>query len=136
MTKHDLPTEIKSLREDARIGLREMARELGMSPNGYRHYEQPERFKDPYLPMDLALRMAKVFEDKGADPAPILSLAGPADAQSTHTESVAERYRRLSPKRQRLVEALLTAMEEAEAAGPENPRSATDDPREDPEISQ
>lgn len=54
---------LKTLRREAGLSLREMARELGLSPTSYQHYE--DRFKRPYLPVDLATRVISVLARRG-----------------------------------------------------------------------
>jgi phage repressor protein C with HTH and peptisase S24 domain len=49
-----IAVQLKEAREEAGIGLREVARRLGMNPATYRHYENPDRFKSEYLPFALA----------------------------------------------------------------------------------
>lgn len=50
----NVPTRLKRLRESAGLSIRALAELLGRSGSGYAHYERPDRFKDPFLPMDLA----------------------------------------------------------------------------------
>ena len=56
---------LKAIREDAGIALREMARRLSMAPSTYAHYENPDRFKDEFLPMDIALKIAGATRPEG-----------------------------------------------------------------------
>ncbi len=46
--------QLKEAREAANLGLREVARRLGLKPTSYSHYENPDRFKSEYLPLALA----------------------------------------------------------------------------------
>jgi phage repressor protein C with HTH and peptisase S24 domain/DNA-binding transcriptional regulator YiaG len=55
--------ELRKAREASGISMREVARRLGMSPNSYRHYEQPDLFKGVYLPLEFAQKLAAVVED-------------------------------------------------------------------------
>lgn len=57
-------TKLKAIRERANIGLREMARRLKMPTSSYGHYEDPNRFKDDYLPADMAARIAEALNDE------------------------------------------------------------------------
>ena len=65
MNQDLVPTRLKRVRKNAGMGLRQMARALEMPPSSYGHYEDPGRFKDPYLPMEIAIRIADILEKKG-----------------------------------------------------------------------
>lgn len=60
--ENELPIalRLKKIRQDAGIGVREMARRIGMSVGGYRHYESPKLFKNEFLPYQLAKKIALV----------------------------------------------------------------------------
>lgn len=76
MTNSDSTSlKLKSIREAAGVGLREMARRTGMSSSTYAHYENPNRFKDDYLPLKMAHMFANALRPEGvADE--VLKLAG------------------------------------------------------------
>lgn len=57
----NVPTRLKRLRESAGLSIRALAELLGRSGSGYAHYERPDRFKDPFLPMDLAQDLARAL---------------------------------------------------------------------------
>jgi transcriptional regulator with XRE-family HTH domain len=67
-------TRLREIRESAQVGVREIARRLGMPPSSYMHYENPERFKGAFLPQQLATEIAKALEAEGQSDA-ILALA-------------------------------------------------------------
>ena len=66
---------LKATREAAGVGLREMARRVGKSPSSYGHYEDPERFKSRFLPLDLAQSFGSALRREGREEE-ILALAG------------------------------------------------------------
>lgn len=72
----DVPRRLKELRERAGIPVRTMAQRVGMSSSGYSHYETPSRFKDHYLPMTVAIQIAKAFAGTAVDPDEVMQLAG------------------------------------------------------------
>ncbi len=73
---------LREAREASGLSMREVARRLGVSPNTYRHYEDPDLFKGGYLPMDLAKSISeKVDHPKFAHDA--LRLAGVSERQSS-----------------------------------------------------
>jgi len=127
MQRQPVTEALKELREAAGVGVREMARELGMSsPASYKHYEDPKRFKAPYLPMAMAQRFAEVLETHGSSKDKVLSLAG-AEPLATHDdESIEARMARLSPGRQHILHALLSDLEAAEAAEKARPGKSPD----------
>jgi SOS-response transcriptional repressor LexA len=65
---------LKALREEAGLSMRQAADTLGMSLTGYQHYE--DRFKKPFLPVDLMRRVAGMLAGCGIEPARALALAG------------------------------------------------------------
>lgn len=71
---------LKELRGRARpkLSVREMAGKLGMSHPGYYFYERKGGFKQPYLPVDLATRIANILDQRGVDPDEVMTLAGVA----------------------------------------------------------
>lgn len=76
ISDHSVPARLAALRDKAGLSIREMAGLVGMSPSGYGHYENPERFKARYLPMAQAKLFASVFSSRGVDEADVLALAG------------------------------------------------------------
>ena len=58
-TRLPIATQLKRIRERSKVSMREMARRLGKSSSSYAHYENPERFKDKYLPYELAQQVAR-----------------------------------------------------------------------------
>lgn len=67
---------LKALRERAGLSIRALAHELGMSSSGYAHYETPERFKDAYLPVDVAQRLGPVLQRHGVPAEDVYALTG------------------------------------------------------------
>ncbi len=78
MADKSVALRLKELRGRADISLREMARRLGMPPSSYSHYENPDRFKSKYLPMDLARQIAREIADPQIK-SEIIGLAGGND---------------------------------------------------------
>jgi transcriptional regulator with XRE-family HTH domain len=76
MNSTDIPQRLKALREGAGLSIRALADLLSMSSSGYAHYETPARFKDPYLPMQLARDLARVLERYGVRPDQVMALTG------------------------------------------------------------
>lgn len=76
MENHEVTAALKAIRTTARVGVREMARRLGVSPSTYMHYEDPSRFKARYLPMEQALKFADALGVEGLAREQILMLAG------------------------------------------------------------
>jgi phage repressor protein C with HTH and peptisase S24 domain len=67
---------LKEIRERSKVSLRRVARELGMSPAGYAHYEDPKRFKRGYLPVKIAEGIIAALSPAGIDEAEIWALTG------------------------------------------------------------
>lgn len=76
MENDDVTSALKAIRTRAGVGVREMARRLGVPPSTYSHYENPARFKARYLPMDEALSFAVALEPEGVAREDLLRLAG------------------------------------------------------------
>ncbi len=74
-----IPAKLKALRERAGLSIRAMATRVGMSPSGYFHYENPERFKSPYLPMREAHVFASALSGSGVSADEVMQLAGGSD---------------------------------------------------------
>jgi transcriptional regulator with XRE-family HTH domain len=83
MLSTDIPHRLKALREAAGLSIRSLAEKLGMSSSGYAHYETPARFKDQYLPMELALNLARVLAPRGVLADQVMALARGAAAPQT-----------------------------------------------------
>src|SRR5262250_597691 len=67
--------QLKVLRSRAGLSIREVAQALGMEHgSSYQHYE--DRFKKPYLPLDLIHKLVPIFEPGGVDPTELYALAG------------------------------------------------------------
>jgi len=93
-----------------------MAEALELSKGKYEHYET--RFKKPYLPADLAEKIANALAAKGIPTEDVMALAGPtAPDVPADTLNLAGRYSQLSPVRQRALRDLLEALEAAEVLG-------------------
>ncbi|MGP3725909.1 LexA family transcriptional regulator [Cereibacter sphaeroides] len=75
MSEESVALALKAIREGLGVGLREMARRVNMSPSSYSHYENPNRFKAPYLPMAEAKRFAVALGRDGEPEARVLELA-------------------------------------------------------------
>lgn len=101
MEKTPVTKALREIREEAKVGLREMARRLGVPPNTYSHYENAERFKAPYLPMQMAINFAKALAPEGIAPERVLALAGHGDGATA--ENFDERLANLSPDRREKV---------------------------------
>lgn len=77
MTENEeITRRLKDIRERAGLTVREMAQRLGVSPSGYNHYETPSRFKDAFLPMAVAIKIARAIEGTAVDPQEVLAMAG------------------------------------------------------------
>lgn len=67
--------QLKLLRQRAGLSIREVAQALGMDHgSSYQHYE--DRFKKPFLPLDLVIKLAPIFEAGGVAPPELYALAG------------------------------------------------------------
>lgn len=78
MLNPDIPTRLKALRETAGLSIRALAAQLNMSSSGYAHYETPSRFKDDFLPMQMARDIAHILAQFGVATDQVLALAGGA----------------------------------------------------------
>jgi len=65
---------LKLLRERAGLSMRAVSEALGWTLTRYQHYE--DRYRRPYLPLDLARQLADVFATRGVSAADVLALAG------------------------------------------------------------
>lgn len=67
--------KLKQLRQRAGLSIREVAHALGMeNGSSYQHYE--DRFRKPFLPLELTQRLIPIFAAKGVDAAELYALAG------------------------------------------------------------
>lgn len=64
------------------ISMRQTAEKLGIGHTSYGLYENANSYKKPYLPIDLARRLALIFADYGIDPADVMKLAGLTEEES------------------------------------------------------
>lgn len=67
-------TGLKRLRERSKMSVREVAAALGKPTSTYASYE--DKFKKPYLPLDLINALVPIFDAKGIPPEEVLALAG------------------------------------------------------------
>lgn len=69
---------LKALRSRTvpKISSRAVAKILEMQPSSYSFYEDASKFKKPLLPLDLAKKLADIFEDRGIPRNETLALAG------------------------------------------------------------
>ena len=116
---------LRDLRESAGVSLREMARRLGVPHSTYGHYEDPGRFKDPYLPMAWAIRFAEALEISGVERSTVIALAGVLD--NSPDEDADARIARLSSRRRTMILQLLADLEAAEEADRARSEVAADD---------
>lgn len=130
MIETPVTTALRNLRKSAGVGLREMARRLGVSQNTYGHYENPERFKDPYLPMHMAKRFADALEPDGVPRDAILALAGAGSNEPLTTVGLDARLAGLSEDRRHKVLLYLAEQEALHAL--EKPQPNLDSDTEDP----
>src|SRR5258707_15841587 len=65
---------LKLLRERSGLSMRAVSEALGWTLTRYQHYE--DRYRRPYLPLDLARLLADVFAPRGVPAADVLALAG------------------------------------------------------------
>lgn len=114
MSNVSVTTALKALREEAKVGLREMARRLAVPPSTYSHYEDPSRFKDDYLPMSWAIRFADALEPNGMLRARVIALAG--FSPDAPIQGLDERISRLRPRQREAMLLLLADLEAAQAA--------------------
>jgi len=70
----EIRNKLKQLREATGLSMRKVASELGVSASSYGHYET--RYKKDFLPQDITLKLADLFERHGVDRASVLDLAG------------------------------------------------------------
>lgn len=85
MLPADIPHRLKALREASGLAIRTIAAEIGLSPSGYAHYENPTRFKDEFLPMALTRELARVLGLRGVSTDHVMALAGSAAGATAKT---------------------------------------------------
>ncbi|MGA2088016.1 MAG: S24 family peptidase [Stellaceae bacterium] len=67
--------QLKQLRKQANLSIREVAHALGMEyGSSYQHYE--DRFKKPFLPLELVIRLIPIFGRGGIHSKDMYALAG------------------------------------------------------------
>lgn len=71
-------TALKRLRVKAKMSVREVADALDRPPSTYASYE--DKFKKPFLPLDLVHALVPVFEPKGVSRAELMALGGVTDS--------------------------------------------------------
>lgn len=74
--EQSIAIRLRAIREEAGVGLREIARRVGWSPSTYAHYENPDRFKDRFLNFEQASLFARALIDEGMSDR-VMELAGP-----------------------------------------------------------
>ena len=67
-------TRLKRLRERSGLPMREVAHQLELQTSSYQHYE--DRYKKRFLPIEMAHRLARIFEPHGVSAQEVLDLAG------------------------------------------------------------
>lgn len=75
---------LKQLRQTAvpPLSIRKLADKIGMVHSSYAVYENANVYKKPYLPIDLARRIAAALTDHGVDPTAVMKLAGLTEAET------------------------------------------------------
>lgn len=84
MNETPVSLRLKRLRESSGLSVRAMAALAGMKPSTYGHYENPDRFKSPFLPVAEARTFAKALSKHGIAATDVLVLAGMARASDAH----------------------------------------------------
>lgn len=82
--------QLKALRSrtQPKLSSRAVADALGIPGSSYASYEDPKKFKKPILPLDLAKKLADLFEPRGVPKSETLALAGLTGELSTQREGV------------------------------------------------
>jgi hypothetical protein len=72
---------LKAMRQSCRpaMSIRDVAAQLGMAPSSYAFYEDANKFKKRFLPIELAQALVSLFTARGIDAADIMALAGLPD---------------------------------------------------------
>lgn len=76
----DAALAVKALRERTGLSVRKMAERMRMPPSTYGHYEDPRRFKGPYLPIEVAEKMIEAVADTDVSASEVWALASPSNA--------------------------------------------------------
>lgn len=76
---------MRSLRKEAGLSIRAMGEALEISGSGYNHYET--RFKEKYLPVDVAESIASVLEKRGIDRGRVMRLSYPQEIAGSHHQN-------------------------------------------------
>lgn len=66
--------KLKTLRNRAGLSVRAVGASIGMPPTTYASYE--DKFKKPFIPVELAKKLAEVFAPRGVGKDEVLALAG------------------------------------------------------------
>lgn len=69
-------------RTKPRISSRRAADLLGIGHSRYAFYENPNTYKKPYLPLELARQIGAAFADYGIDPSEVMALAGLTETEA------------------------------------------------------
>lgn len=69
--------KLRELRKRAKMSMDAAAKALGFKgPSSYQRYENPDLFKDEFLPLDVARKLAPAFAERGVPVYETLALAG------------------------------------------------------------
>jgi hypothetical protein len=99
-----------------------MAEILGLPTSSFARYEDANDFKRPYLPVNLARKVAAILADHAVDPSAVMELAGltgEADAAPMLTageQELLDQFRALDVDRRQLILQLITALSSAAPA--------------------
>lgn len=95
MSKSIVSDKLVALRERAGLTKTDMAKRLGMSCSTYTHYEY--RFKEPYLPVPVAEKIATALSGTGISRAEVMDLAGITEPQRVENGVMAPASTKLVP---------------------------------------
>lgn len=95
MSKSIVSDKLVALRERAGLTKTDMAKRLGMSYSTYTHYEY--RFKEPYLPVPVAEKIATALSGTGISRAEVMDLAGITEPQRVENGVMAPASTKLVP---------------------------------------
>ena len=96
-----------------------------MPTSSYVRYEDPNQFKKPLLPLQLARRISVILADHSIDPTDVMALAGvstdevPPPPLSAGEEHILSSYRGLTTEQRVLLQMLADQMTALTSAGPE-----------------
>ena len=72
--------KLRDLRARAGLSMNACAKALGFKgPSSYQRYENPDLFKDEYLPLEIVRKLAPLFAEHGVPKEELLALAGLPD---------------------------------------------------------